>query len=202
MAITSYATLQDTVARWAGNSSDTGFAEAVRDAIGICEGVFNSSLRVPEMIKRGTLALDEPFEDLPPDFIEAYQVYASGADGRLRPLGATSPEGVGYFTNRTAPVAPATYALIGNQIRSAPMPTDTTGLTVEMVYYAQVPPLSDAAPANAVLARYPRLYLLGSLVGLEGYLVSVDQLAVWKQNFAEQLAAVNREAQNREGPWA
>lgn len=200
--ITDYASLQSTVSRWAGGSSDTGFDEAVKEAISFTEGYFDSTLRVPEMVRRAVLTLDETFECVPSDFIEAYAVsIKTASDGVERALQATSPDNtVVYMTN--AAKYPLVYSIIGTQMRLAPLPSPPTGLTLQMIYYGKLKPLSADNTTNTILATYPRLYLLGALVALEGYLVNAQLMTVWKQNFAEQMAAVNRASQLRDGAGA
>jgi hypothetical protein len=86
MAITDYSTLQSTISRWVGGSSDTQFAESIRDAIMLAEDEMNATLRVPEMIKRASTTIDEKYENLPPDCLELINVWRVADDYEV-PLG-------------------------------------------------------------------------------------------------------------------
>jgi hypothetical protein len=198
MAITDYTTLQSTISRWAGGSSDTEFPEAIRDAIMLAEDELNRVLRVPEMVKRASTTVDEKYENLPPDCLEVTDVWWINDDIEV-PLAyqpaANIVAAARYRGN------PRWYTFSGLQLRLAPRVTDEE-YAVRLTYYAKLPNLAEENPCTAVLTTYPLLYLYASLAHLEGYLVGDERISVWKQQASAQVAAANRSASRRMGARA
>lgn len=197
MAIVDYASLQATVSRWAGGSSDTAFPEAIRDAIALAEDEMNRVLRVPEMEKRASFTIDGKYESLPTDCLELIGVWRIDGDREI-PLGAQPITNIAWASRVSG--ATKWYSLSGNQIRFAPTTSDVWA--ARLAYYAKLPNLSDATACTSVLQNYPLVYLYAALAALEGYLVGDDRIAVWKQQAAAQVAAINRAVSRRLSTYA
>lgn len=206
-AIATFAELKASIIRRAGSSGDSDFAAyAVPEAIMTAESEMNSRLRVPEMMARAHATFDEAWEDLPDGFLEMRQVWlVDDDDDTETPLAAYSPERIAYIGSKVFGT-PKGYCVSGTQIRLEPRSTNET-YTIRMLYYAQVPDLSASSPETKILTRYPRLYLYGSLAGLEGWLLGPDgqgdaRLAVWRTEFERELAMVNGAHGRRVRGWA
>jgi hypothetical protein len=193
MAITDYSTLQSTISRWVGGSSDTQFAESIRDAIMLAEDEMNATLRVPEMIKRASTTIDEKYENLPPDCLELINVWRVADDYEV-PLGYQPTSNI-VAAGRLSGL-PRWYTLSGLQIRLAPLVTGES-YVIRLTYYASLPNLSDANACTAVLTRYPLLYLYLSLAHMQGYLVGDERIGTWKQQAGAHLQMANRAAGRR-----
>lgn len=201
--ITDYASLVAEVTAWSGGSSDTGFATAIDSAIGDAEDAMNRALRVPEMVRRVSVNLDQDYENLPADFIQAKAVFAVRTqDDRSfeTPLPCVTEEnaswaGNPYYRQRWRHSSmPAGYALSGLQIRVVPMPDDATGLGLRVIYYGKVEPVSATMTCTALLSRYPSLYKYGVLASLSDYTENDAAAAKWQQKFTVLLADANRTA--------
>lgn len=206
MAITDYASLQSTVSRWVGGSSDSAFPDAIRDAIGLAEQEMNTgtvtdgtvmALRVPEMEKRVSFTVDGKYEAIPQDCLELIGVWRIDGEKEV-PLGAQPLTNVAWASKLSG--SPKFYALSGKQIRFAPTSTDEW--TVRLAFYARLPNLSDATACTSVLQNYPLLYLYGTLAALEGYLVADERIAVWKQQYVAALKAANNASARRLSSYA
>jgi hypothetical protein len=184
---TTYETLQSTISRWVGGSSDTAFPDAVRDAIALAESEMNRGLRVPEMIKRASVSVDSKYANLPDDFLELLAVWRIDDDEEI-PLARQPMNNIAACSRLRGP--PIYYGLSGLQIRFAPPATED--FTARLSYYASLPALADGGAAClAVLQRYPMLYLYGALANLEGYLVDDARIATWRSQFGQHMAAAN-----------
>ena len=68
---------------------------------------------------------------------------------------------------------------------------------VEMIYYAAFPPLSAATPTTALLQKSPDVYLYGSLVAAEPFMMNDQRIQVWAELYKsahEMIAIRNRRA--------
>jgi len=63
--------------------------------------------------------------------------------------------------------------------------------SAEMIYYADVTPLSSSNQTNPILLKYPSLYLYGSLVAAEPFLDNDERVATWKGLYEEFLGSAN-----------
>lgn len=194
---TDYTTLQATVSRWAGGSSDSAFADAVRDAIALAENEMSRGLRVPEMIKRASVVANNKYENLPPDFLEMLGVWLIDEDEEEEtPLARAPMNNIAACSRLSG--TPKYYGLSGLQIRIAPRTDDDANIRIS--YYASLPSLAAGGDlCLAVLLRYPELYLYGSLANLEGYLVDDARIATWRSQFGNHMAAANRAGGVRRG---
>ena len=64
-------------------------------------------------------------------------------------------------------------------------------MTVEIGYYQKVPALSDSQTQNAVLTDFPRVYLYGSLVEMQNYLLDAKTLQRFEALFDEAVRVAN-----------
>jgi hypothetical protein len=201
MAITSYETLQATAARWAGGSSSTDFAEAIRDAISMVEAELDRSLRVPEMIARTRATFNETWEALPSDLMKMISVAL---------IDGTNEYSMAQIGEDTAPAIANLYrsgraqkfALNATQIRTFPAATAEAPITVRMVYWAKVPRLSATVPCYGTLTAYPDLYLFGTLSYLGEFIEDGERLGRFDARFRAGITAANRAAVTRDATLA
>jgi hypothetical protein len=71
---------------------------------------------------------------------------------------------------------------------------------VEMLYYASFLPLSTANPSNALLLKSPDVYLYGTLVAAEPFMMNDARIQVWAELYKSALEAiVNRNRRAKQG---
>jgi hypothetical protein len=81
--------------------------------------------------------------------------------------------------------APRRYALVGGELRL--FPAADRSYAGELTYIARVPALSQASPANWILADYPDAYLYGALVQSAPYLKDDARATTWGALFTAAL---------------
>jgi hypothetical protein len=201
MPISDYASLQETAARWAGGSSSTEFAEAIRDAISMTEAELDRSLRVPEMIARTRTTFNEPWEALPSDLVKLISVAVIDNDIE-RSIGQVGEDVAPALANLYRSGRPQKFALNATQIRLFPAATAAAPITVRMLYYARVPRLSATIPCYATLTAYPDLYLFGTLSYLSEFIEDGERLGRFDTRFRAAIVAANRAAVTRDATLA
>ena len=73
--------------------------------------------------------------------------------------------------------------------------------SLEMEYFKEMEPLSNAYPANSVLINYPLIYLSGCLVHAFNWAMQEEKSQYWRGIFDAETARANRKSrQGRYGP--
>lgn len=186
--IVDYPTLVSALEEYLARDDLQGYAPVF---VQMAEGRFNAELKVVDMQKStGALPLSNGAIDLPADFVDWVStewVPPASATGqrKLNPryVEADSPE----FRNRNRPNGPPQfYTLLANKVRLAPSAVGT----LELVYYARLPPLTIAKPTNWLITKAPEVYLYGAL--LEAMLFQKDEArsAQWFGLLDKRLAAI------------
>ena len=93
----------------------------------------------------------------------------------------------------SAPGEPRFYAISAGQLEFFPTPDgDYQG---SMIYYADIPALSDETPSNWLLAEYPDAYLYGSLIHSAPFLHEDERLTAWAALHESAIELINRESE-------
>lgn len=197
MSITNYADLQASVADWLARPGDATIAAIVADLIRLAEArinfgygeagasLYSPPLRVRQMETRATASIGGEYVALPNDFAELRQVKINAAPERN--LAFVTPQQFAELAVSGQAGIPVVYTIIGNELRLAPAPSGS--LNAELAYYAKVPPLSDAAPSNWLLAVAPNIYLYAALFEAATYVGDDSQLPKWFAQFAAAMVA-------------
>ena len=174
MALDTFSGLKTTIADYLNRDDLTSI---IPSFITLAEAKFNRKLRVRQMVKRATAAIDTQYFAFPTDWLQAkqfilntnpitYLEYVTNFQGEE--LRATTVIAVGK---------PQYYSFVGSQIEV--IPTPDTSYTGELTYYGKIPALSDSNTSNWLLAYAPDLYLYGALLEASPYLKDDERLAVW-----------------------
>lgn len=189
-----YADLQDAIADWLINRTD--LVTQIPWFIRMAEASFNRKLRTRQMINRSRVTAAARYVKLPSDWRKAWNIqrvvdnypltYLSPAEmdkkrHELTESGDTSTDTATY------------YSFFGETLELLPSPSATDKVDIEMLYYAQVRPLSDEDPVNWLLTAHPDLYLYGALVHTAPFLKEDERIPVWEKLFLEALAEANAE---------
>lgn len=178
------------------------------DFVFLAEQRMYRDVRAREMIRRAVALLNETWEWLPADFVKMRRVTAyPGLQGNtaflpVRLTGMTTGQLEAQYAGMSEYPIPEAYAIEGLQIRFAPalsLQTVPTGVidptpyrNFECVYYARFAHLNTTdTTTNALLATYPELYLYGSLIEAEPYLVDDQRLVVWKAMYDDAVNRIN-----------
>ena len=187
MALDTYANLQTEIADWL-NRSD--FTSVIPTFIDLAESDLNENVRHPRMHERSYNDVSTEFVVLPDDFLEMESIHILQNSIRytLNHLGLEQMN----IENQGASGQPGFFTIVGNQIRLYPTP-DTT-YRVEMIYYEQIPALSDTNTTNWLLTWKPHAYLYGALYHAAIYMRDPQGKADWGEKFIATLRLIKRDA--------
>lgn len=186
MALDTYANLKTEIAGWMSRSDLT---TPIDTFIDLAEAAFNRSLRVRQMEGESTATATE-YMSLPTDFLEMRDIEMQ-TDPRRQLRYVTPAMADRIDTTGTTGVS-ENYTIVGNEIRLIPAP-DSASYTVRMSYWRKITPLDGTNTSNAILARYPDLYLFGALTYARAFIQDPTLLAIIKDTYENLLADVNRE---------
>lgn len=188
MAIDTYSDLQTEIGNWLNRSDLTA---QIPEFIELAESRFDREITHHRLIKRSTADMDTEYTDLPDDWIEAISVRLTTTPSQtLQPI--TPQQAVRYRESYTSAGRPAFYSIIEDTIWALPRPDSS--YTVEMVYRARLPKLSDSNTTNWLLTNYPDLYLAGALVEGFGYVMDEEREAKWEQRLVRGLQSLRKES--------
>jgi len=185
--ITNYATLQSAIADYLNRADLTS---QIQTFIQFAEADLNTRLRTREMIVRATTNNSDEFVKLPTDWLEGINLQIQGGQSPLR-----------YITLDEADIINASntytqtrfYSLMDGAIELVPPPGDY--ITVEMVYYAKIPALSDAVTTNWLITKAPDVYLYGALTHAAPFLMDDQRVNVFGQIYLARVQSLQDESQ-------
>lgn len=125
----------------------------------------DDQLRLKEQEYRAVTTPIAQYISLPPDFIEmrALQTNVNGGT----PLLYMTAQQLDYRRLARAlsnnPQQTMFYTILDNQLEIIPAPTADNTVGLEMIYFAELPDISQADQTNKVLTAYPNLYLYGCM---------------------------------------
>ena len=187
MSITSYSQLKTDIADFL-NRDD--LASTVPTFIALAEADISRNLRHWQMEERAVAEMDTQYSAVPSDWIATIRFQTAG-DG-TRPLELISRAEMLDRRARSSDVAgrPQFYTMAAGQFEVFPTPDQT--YNAELLYFARVPALSDAAPTNWLLTAAPDAYLYGALVHSAPYLRDDARSAIWASSYQSAIDALNR----------
>lgn len=177
MAISTYMELTEAVSRWMHRAD---LVPLVGDFVMLAESRINDVLRHPMMEKRASAVAESEWLAIPDDMLEVRHFEADGK--RLESLAVDQIE-----VNYDHVGEPQFYAVIDAQFRILPFPERDA--SVEILYYAAVPSLSNESPANWLLTRNPNVYLYAALLEACIYADDDAKAQKYQQLFTESIAA-------------
>jgi len=190
MAISTYSELQAAVQNWLDNTN-TLPAARVQEFIALAEADFNRRIRCRENLGVETGTLSGATLALPADFagLGGLTVTVNGYEEELDQFaGSSAIEAyANYGTGQ-----PRAFAIEGSNLRLYPTPDSSYTYTLR--YYQRVPVLSSSVGTNWLLTKHPDVYLFGSLVQAELFLVDDPRIPLWSTKYEVALGQVLLEA--------
>ena len=173
MAISTYSELRATVADFLNRDDLTA---TIPSFISLAEAALNRRLRSPEMVTRATATLDTPYFAVPVDWKETIRFQLN--TNPITPMLYVTPEQLLEDSLvYSAAAQPMFFTTIGQQFEVLPQPDGS--YEAELLYYAKLPALSDAAPTNWLLTESPDIYLYGTLAQSAPYLKEDERTGIW-----------------------
>jgi hypothetical protein len=185
MSITNYSDLQSTIASYLAR---TDLTAQIPDFIQLAETRLRRELRLRQMLKvvTTTTTADDGTVELPSDFLQMRDLHIN--TNPIQVVEYISPSNFYRNTWSTSVGLPRQYTILAQEFQFAPAPD--TNYTLQMMYYAAPPYLSNTNPSNVFLANCPDLLLYGALGEAEPYLMNDARLATWAQMYDRGLAAL------------
>lgn len=197
MAITSYSTLISAVKTYL-NRSDISDAQ-IKEFISLAEASFNRVLRTRNQITRSTSDISTQFVSQPTDLLELYNIQLnSDPIVRLEQVSLSKMDELKSASSTTG--KPRYFSITGADFEFYPAP-DTT-YEIEVIYYKTIAPLSDSNTDNFLLTNQVDIYLFGTLVQAEPWLMNDERIGVWGSFLGkaiEELRISDQRAQTESG---
>lgn len=148
------------------------------------------------MLKTATATMTggDPTVGLPSDFLEMRDIFVE-ATPRIG-VSYMAPAAFSKNARATDSGRPVFYTMRGAEFEFAPIPD--TNYTLQMIYYAKQPSLSDSTPSNAFMANCPDALLYASLGEAEPYLMNDARIPVWAQFYQSAVERLNDSDQESE----
>ena len=176
MAINTYSTLQTAVANWLDRNDLT---DRIPEFVALAEATFNRVLRLRAM--ETTVADATPSgskEDaLPTGYLQMREVHL--ATTPVVSLSYITPEIMYRIRAGSTSGKPNSYTIVGDNILFGPTPDGAYDYS--MTYYKAFDALADNAPTNWLVLNAPDLYLYGTLLQAEPFLMNDERVPLWER---------------------
>jgi hypothetical protein len=167
------------------DKQDAGVGSMLSSFLLVVEQRLGDALKVREMAKRAQLWMsdnDQQYVGLPYDFDGLRDIQLNSVS-----LDYVSPSKMNeLLDNQAAIPSQYVYTIIADQLQIYP----ATNETLEIIYYARIPPLTTLEDTNWVSQTKPNLYIFGLLVEIFSYVQDGQAGQIWEQRFQQELAAV------------
>ena len=185
MGITSYSTLKSAIADWLLRDDLT---TVIPSFISLAEADISRKMRHWQQEKKVRTSVDEAFEFLPDDWLATIALrHADGSE--IQQVGVTE---MSELKALEASGKPRHYRVEAGRFEFYPTPDQ--GYNVDLLYFARIPALSDAASTNWLLVNHPDIMLYGSLVQAAPYLDDDQKLSVWSSLYGAALQSIQSDS--------
>jgi hypothetical protein len=199
MPLTNYAELQQTIEDYLENDDVSG---NVADFIALAEARMNREISVRGMHKQVELDIDTDVVALPVDFIESVAWRLTGVTPNLTAK-YIPPDRFFPMISASFGGAPRLYTIVGENSHWAPDPTGVDAGTYPstLEYLSRLEALSDTNTTNWMLTANPDMYLYGSLLEAQPYLLDDERITVWGGMYKQALQSlVSADARSKYRP--
>ena len=183
MAIGTFAQLKTATANWLDRSDLT---DRIPEFIALAEARFNRVLRIRDMETVSTAistAAGTREYDLPTRFVQMKEFHLS--TDPITPLAYITPEMMSRMQAGSSKSKPQVFTIIADKVRLGPNPDAV--YTTSMLYYKKTTALSDSATTNDMLTNNPDVYLYGSLLEAEPFLMNDQRVQLWGIAFKQAI---------------
>ena len=176
MAINTYSTLQTAVANWLDRDDLT---DRITEFIALSEATFNRVLRLRAM--ETTVADATPSgskEDaLPTGYLQMREIHLTTTP--VVSLAYITPEIMYRIRAGSTSGKPNSYTIVGDNILFGPTPDGVYDYS--MTYYKSFDALADGTQTNWLILNAPDLYLYGTLLQAEPFLMNDQRVPLWEK---------------------
>jgi len=183
MAIGTFAQLKTAAANWLDRSDLT---DRIPEFIALAEARFNRLLRTRDMetvsTAISTVAGTREYS-LPTGFVQMKEFHLT--TDPLTPLAYITPEMMTRLWAGSSSGKPEVFTVIADNVRLGPSPDAV--YTTSMLYYKTFTALSDDATTNDMLTNNPDVYLYGTLLEAEPFIMNDARVPLWLQAFEKAI---------------
>jgi len=183
MAIGTFAQLKTATANWLDRSDLT---DRIPEFIALAEARFNRVLRIRDMETVSTAistAAGTREYDLPTRFVQMKEFHLS--TDPITPLAYITPEMMSRMQAGSSKSKPQVFTIIADKVRLGPNPDAV--YTTSMLYYQAFAALSDSATTNDMLTNNPDVYLYGTLLEAEPFIMNDERVPLWATAFKQAI---------------
>lgn len=193
MAITTYSELQTAIANWLDRDDLT---DRIPEFIALAEARFIRKIKHWRMEGRATAntVASTRTMALPSDYYSMRNLKLN--NGSYTDVLEYMSPSVLYEGSSTTGGTPKYYTIQGNQIALEPIPDTAYEIEID---YISFDVLSDSNTTNWLLTNYPDIYLLGSLVMGEAFMVNDERVPGIKAALDEAMKELDRD--DKAGRW-
>jgi hypothetical protein len=184
--ITTYTTLQSTIADYLNRADLTA---QIPTFIQLAEADMNTRLRTREMIVRAEATSSNEYVQLPSDWVEAINLHI--VDGK-QPLRFVTLDEADRIIKQNIYTQVAAFSLMNGALELVPPPG--SDVDIEMIYYGKIPALSAQQATNWLLTKAPDVYLYGSLLHAQPFLMDDQRMPVFATLYNSRIEALNEES--------
>jgi len=183
MAISTFAELKTAAANWLDRSDLT---DRIPEFIALAEARFNRILRIRDMetvsTSISTVAGTREYS-LPTGFVQMKEFHLT--TDPLTPLAYITPEMMTRLWAGSSSGKPEVFTVIADNVRLGPSPDAV--YTTSMLYYKTFTALSDDATTNDMLTNNPDVYLYGTLLEAEPFIMNDERVQLWATAFKQAI---------------
>ena len=191
MSITTYANLKTAIQNW---SKRTDTLDVLDDFIDLAEADMWLKLRIRDMEARATATADGRYLGLPDNFIDMRRLVLVSGNNYYQ-LEQRTPDAMLSYPSAGRP---GEFS-VTTQIEFNKVPDSS--YTVQMDYWRQLTPLSSSNTSNAILERFPMIYLYGALFHFAQWAQDDKMLMKYSDLFDGQMVRANlMDRRGRHGP--
>jgi len=176
MAISNYTELKTAVANWLDRDDLT---DRIPEFIALAEARFNRVLRLRSMEVKYTAdtVAGQRNLALPASYIQMrnFQVNSSP----LTTLSYVTPEIYDRVWGGSTSGTPKFYTILANEVSFGPIPGSV--MEVEMLFYKKFDNLSVSTTTNWLITNAPDIYLYGSMLEAEPFIMNDERVPLWAQ---------------------
>ena len=183
MAISTFAELKTATANWLDRSDLT---DRIPEFIALAEARFNRILRIRDMETVSTAISTSSGTreySLPTGFVQMKEFHLT--TDPLTPLAYITPEMMTRIWAGSGQGKPEVFTIIADNVRLGPNPDAV--YTTSMLYYKTFTALSDSATTNDMLTNNPDVYLYGTLLEAEPFIMNDERVQLWAIAFKQAI---------------
>jgi len=189
MAIGTFAQLKTAAANWMDRSDLT---DRIPEFIVLAEARFNRVLRIRDMETVSTAISTTGGTreySLPTGFVQMKEFHLT--TDPITPLAYITPEMMSRMWAGSTTGKPEVFTIIADNVRFGPSPDAV--YTTSMLYYKTFTALSDSNTTSEMLTNNPDVYLYGTLLEAEPFIMNDERVPLWLAAFEKAVGDIQNQ---------